>query len=192
MALIRRINHDNTYEIELNRKELTFGRDQSNDVCVDKYRDISRNHCGFTRYEDGVVTVTDYVSRNGTLVNGKKVYEETKLRHGDKVTICKELQFIFLDYDSEEGKRELAEEERKRLAEEERKKKAVVVDGDSKLSDAMSEINVELEEGKEFKSLMDDILKGTKKKAPERPKRKRDTDPNQWVNVYEDIDVHRD
>jgi pSer/pThr/pTyr-binding forkhead associated (FHA) protein len=185
MALIRRINHENSTDLQLDNKMLTFGRDESNDVSVDKYHDISRNHCGFTRYEDGIVTITDYSSRNGTFVNGEKIFEETKLKHRDEVIICKALQFVFLDYDSEAGKKELAEEERKRIEEEERKKKAVVVKGNSKLSDAMSEANADLDEGKEYKSLMDEILKGTKKKGPDIKKKNRDTSPDQWVNKYE-------
>ena len=184
MAFIRRINHENSSDLQLDKNSLTFGRDESNDVSVDKYHDISRNHCGFTKYEDGVVTITDYSSRNGTFVNDEKIFEETKLKHRDIVIICKALQFLFLDYDSEAGKKELAEDERKRLEEEERKKKAVVVKGDSKLSDAMSEANIDLEEGKEYKSLMDDILKSTKKKGPE-IKKNRDTSPDKWVNKYE-------
>ena len=186
MAFIRRINHDHDADLQLDRKTLTFGRDDSNDVSVDKYKDISRNHCGFTCYEDGVVTLTDYGSRNGTFINGEKIFEETKLNHRDEIIICKELQFVFIDYDSEEGKKELEEIERKRKEEEERQKKAVVVEGDAKLSDAMSEANVELEEGKDYKDLMNEIVKGTKKKVDiPKKKKKMDTDPNIWVNKYE-------
>ncbi|MBN2022810.1 MAG: FHA domain-containing protein [Pirellulales bacterium] len=47
---------------------------------------ISRHHCGiFT--EEGVVTVRDFNSKNGTFLNGVQVHGEQELRSGDKLTV---------------------------------------------------------------------------------------------------------
>lgn len=47
---------------------------------------ISRQHCAIMRH-DAKVTVQDLGSRNGTLVNGKKVTEEVELSSGDELSI---------------------------------------------------------------------------------------------------------
>lgn len=195
MAFIRRIKCDNPSDIQLDKKHLNFGRDDDNDVSIDKYGGISRNHCGFTKYEDGIITLTDFGSRNGTFINDEKIFEETPLKHGDKIIICEELQFEYFDYDSVDGKKALAEEKDQARKDEERKKRAIVVKGDEKMSDAMSEINAELaNEDKDFKSMMDDILKPTNKKKSAPPPKileKELEDPEKWVNEYEEVRIKR-
>ena len=52
--------------------ENVIGRSKSSDVCIDSPA-ISRNHAVLTRYDDGSWTITDADSKNGVLVNGKKV-----------------------------------------------------------------------------------------------------------------------
>ncbi len=175
MQYLKRINHQEETEIKLDRESLTFGRAETCDVTIDKYEDISREHCGFKRYEDGVVTLTDFGTRNGTFVNGKQIFQETKLQHGDEIKICRQVEFRVIDPDSPEAKNE----ERIRLKDEERKKKRVVVEGDEKMSDAMSELNEELE-NKDFKSLMSEIVKKTKKTPPNLKPNTPDDQPNKY------------
>ncbi len=153
MSFLRRINHKHETEIPLDRKELAIGRDPESDICIDKYDGISRNHCGFRLYEDGVVTLTDFSSRNGTYVNGKQIFSETRLNHHDKIRVCSQVEFEFIDPDSPEAKNE----ERIRAKQEELKKRAIVVDGDKDLSDAMTEVNEELR-NRDFKSLMSELV----------------------------------
>ncbi len=192
MPVLRRINHDKATELEIDRQDMTFGRNQDCDVCVEKYEDISRNHCGFHKYEDGVVTVTDFSSRNGTYVNDKQIFEETKLTHGDKIRICNQLQFEFVDYDSPEGKAELKRQEEERKAAEEREKRKIVVEGDSEMSEAMSDLNEELSEGRNFKSIMAEIVKDTKKDSSKyKPKSLKDDEETDSVNQYEEFKVKR-
>ncbi|RMD78769.1 MAG: FHA domain-containing protein [Lentisphaerae bacterium] len=186
MAFLQRINHEHQTKIEIDRKELSFGRDQKNDVCIEKYEDISRFHCGFTRYEDGVVTVTDFGSRNGTYVNGKQIFEETKLKHGDLIKISRNLEFRFVDYDSPEGQAEL-EAERKAKEEEERRKQREIKADDPELSQAMNELQEEIERGKGFKTLMAEIVKQTR---PE-PKKKFVPPPDKSINQYGDLKIRR-
>ena len=47
---------------------------------------ISRQHCAIMR-DEAKVTIKDLGSRNGTLVNGKKIAEEVELSSGDELTI---------------------------------------------------------------------------------------------------------
>lgn len=81
--------------LNLDRDLTIFGRADTCHIVIDKYEAISREHCGIKRYEDGHFTITDYGSRNGTWVNGERIFEETVLKGGDRVRLCKELEFVF-------------------------------------------------------------------------------------------------
>lgn len=165
MSFLRRLSHVPNTEIQLDREELVLGRDDTCDVTIGKYEGVSRQHCGFHRYKDGVVTVTDYGSRNGTFVNGRKVFLETRLKHNDVIRICTQVEFQFFDPDSTEAKVEA----RQQQIEAARLKRRVVVEGDERLSDALSEVRQELED-RDFGSLMSEILKNTARKpATARP-----------------------
>jgi pSer/pThr/pTyr-binding forkhead associated (FHA) protein len=159
MSFLRRINSSGNTEIPLDREELIFGRDDSCDIMIDKYEGISRQHCGFHRYEDGVVTVTDFSSRNGTWVNDKQIFTETKLKHHDQVRISSEVQFEYVNPDSPEAKNE----ERVKAKQAEREKRAIKVEGNPELSDAMTEVSEELG-NRGFKSIMAEIVRDAKKK----------------------------
>ena len=190
MAYLERVGSKNDAQIELSRKETTFGRDPECEVVVDKYKDVSRQHCGFTRYEDGVVTVTDFGSRNGTRVNGKQVYAETRLNHRDHIKICDGVEFVFIDPDSPEGKNEA----RIKAKEEERAKRRITVEGDNVASEAMTEVSEQLQDH-DFHSLMSEIIDkarpqpkagSTKREAPPKPssqKPKPTTDNNDADNT---------
>jgi pSer/pThr/pTyr-binding forkhead associated (FHA) protein len=47
---------------------------------------ISRHHCAIL-IEDGMTTVRDFGSKNGTLVNGARVRGECELKNGDKLVV---------------------------------------------------------------------------------------------------------
>ncbi len=47
---------------------------------------ISRHHCVLL-IEEGLMTVRDFGSKNGTLINGERVRGECELKNGDKLTI---------------------------------------------------------------------------------------------------------
>lgn len=47
---------------------------------------ISRHHCAIL-IEEALVTVRDFGSKNGTVVNGSRVRGEIELKNGDKLTI---------------------------------------------------------------------------------------------------------
>ncbi|MEX2140591.1 MAG: FHA domain-containing protein [Pirellulales bacterium] len=47
---------------------------------------ISRHHCAIL-IDNGVVAVRDFNSRNGTFVNGEKVFGQTTLKTGDKLSV---------------------------------------------------------------------------------------------------------
>ncbi len=47
---------------------------------------VSRHHCALV-VEDGRVTIRDFGSKNGTLVNGERVQSEQELKNGDQLTV---------------------------------------------------------------------------------------------------------
>jgi len=64
--------------------ESSVGRSDSNDLVVQS-SSVSRRHAVFS-FVDGVLTVTDTGSKNGTRVNRKKAAPHHALKHGDVVT----------------------------------------------------------------------------------------------------------
>ena len=53
--------------------ESIIGRHKKSDLVVD-FPTVSRNHAVLTRYDDGSWTITDTDSKDGVLVNGKKIH----------------------------------------------------------------------------------------------------------------------
>lgn len=65
--------------------ETTFGRAKHNDFAFESDAETSRNHCSI-KLENGVFTLRDLVSSNGTFVNGQKV-ETANLKEGDIIKV---------------------------------------------------------------------------------------------------------
>ena len=59
-------------QVPITHWENVSGRSKSCDVTID-FPTVSRNHAVLTRYDDGSWTITDVGSKEGTLVNGRKV-----------------------------------------------------------------------------------------------------------------------
>jgi DNA-binding CsgD family transcriptional regulator len=79
-----RLRHDDR-EIELSNRELVVGRSSECDVVLAGGL-VSRRHARFQVSSEGL-TVEDAGSRNGVLVNDKKIAGVTRLAHGDVVCI---------------------------------------------------------------------------------------------------------
>jgi pSer/pThr/pTyr-binding forkhead associated (FHA) protein len=71
----------------------SIGRLPDNDVVI---RDecVSRRHCAIVIHSDLRCTLHDVASKNGTVLNGKKIPEPTKIQTGDRITLCNR-QFTF-------------------------------------------------------------------------------------------------
>ncbi len=65
----------------------SIGRLPDNDVVV---RDecVSRRHCVVLIHSDLRCELHDVASKNGTLLNGNKIPQPTKLQSGDQITLC--------------------------------------------------------------------------------------------------------
>ncbi len=59
-------------KVPITHWENVIGRHRSSDVQID-FPTVSRNHAVLTRYDDGSWTITDADSKDGTLVNGKRI-----------------------------------------------------------------------------------------------------------------------
>ena len=76
----------------------TIGRAGDNDVVVDD-RWVSRYHAEVRR-DQGRYLVVDHDSKNGTLVNGKRIAGPTALSDGDRLQVTPMVKLTFVDYGS--------------------------------------------------------------------------------------------
>lgn len=72
-------------KLAVKKEKFLIGRSPKCHLCAGSTA-ISRKHCAIRRY-DAKATVEDLGSRNGTLINGKKIDSETELQSGDEITI---------------------------------------------------------------------------------------------------------
>jgi DNA-binding response OmpR family regulator len=76
----------------------TIGRWNDNDVVVDD-RWVSRHHARVRRVGDQYI-IEDQDSKNGTLVNGRRISEPIALADGDEVQVTPLITLTFVDYAS--------------------------------------------------------------------------------------------
>jgi len=79
--------------------EIHIGRDPSNLLSINDLS-LSRRHCALSRDDEGY-KIRDLDSRNGTSVNGVSV-KETRLRHGDQISVGDSIFLLLLHDDAEE------------------------------------------------------------------------------------------
>jgi DNA-binding CsgD family transcriptional regulator len=72
--------------VTLEAERLTLGSDPANDLALPADPTLSRLHAALERYEAGWC-VRDLGSRNGTFVNGQRVWRERPLRPGDELRV---------------------------------------------------------------------------------------------------------
>ena len=67
-------------------KVITIGRSHDNDVRIDDPY-VGRHHCQIVQHDNGMFTIVDMNSTNGTYINGRRVFGEAQLQPYDSVTI---------------------------------------------------------------------------------------------------------
>jgi DNA-binding CsgD family transcriptional regulator len=72
--------------VALKAGRLTLGTDPANDLALPADPTLSRLHAALERYGAGWC-VRDLDSRNGTFVNGQRVWREHPLHHGDELRV---------------------------------------------------------------------------------------------------------
>jgi pSer/pThr/pTyr-binding forkhead associated (FHA) protein len=65
----------------------TIGRLPDNDVVVED-ADVSRRHCAILIHASQRCEVHDTASKNGTFVNGRRIFAPTDLKAGDEIQMC--------------------------------------------------------------------------------------------------------
>lgn len=65
---------------------ITFGRDASCSVVLSD-PSVSRQHCQIVQFDNGTFSIVDLGSKNGTFVNGRRIYSETPLSWNDNVNM---------------------------------------------------------------------------------------------------------
>ena len=69
-------------------KELYIGREiESNDIALDDARISRKHHCKCVLRDDGTITITDFGSTNGVVVDGVRITEETLVEETSAVRI---------------------------------------------------------------------------------------------------------
>ncbi|MGL4421724.1 MAG: FHA domain-containing protein [Gemmataceae bacterium] len=72
----------------------TIGRLPDNSVVI-RDEHVSRRHCAIVIHTDGRCEIHDIASKNGTILNGKRIPGPTKIRIGDTIVLCtRKLTFI--------------------------------------------------------------------------------------------------
>ncbi len=72
----------------------SVGRLPDNQVVL-RDEHVSRRHCAIVVHRDGRCEVHDVASKNGTLVNGRKIATATALKPGDVLLLCtRKLTFL--------------------------------------------------------------------------------------------------
>jgi DNA-binding CsgD family transcriptional regulator len=72
--------------VALAGERMSLGRGASNDLPLPADRRLSRLHAVLERYPAGWC-VRDLGSRNGTFVNGERIWQDRLLRHGDELRV---------------------------------------------------------------------------------------------------------
>lgn len=79
------LNMPDGTQVPITHWENVIGRSKNSDVTID-FPTVSRNHAVLTRYDDGSWTITDAGSKDGTMVNGRRV-QICALQPKDRISI---------------------------------------------------------------------------------------------------------
>jgi serine phosphatase RsbU (regulator of sigma subunit) len=82
--VIRNIDGKNVH-VPLDRDRITLGRSSANELCYPDDAGLSRQHLALTRTGDNW-QVEDLGSKNGTVVNGKRIDQPTLFTEGDRIS----------------------------------------------------------------------------------------------------------
>src|SRR5580698_11302576 len=82
--VIRNIDGKNI-NVPLDRDRITLGRSSANELCYPDDAGLSRQHLALTRNGDSW-QVEDLGSKNGTVVNGKRIDRPTIFKEGDRIS----------------------------------------------------------------------------------------------------------
>ncbi|MGA3186254.1 MAG: SpoIIE family protein phosphatase [Bryobacteraceae bacterium] len=82
--VIRNIDGKNV-NVALDRERITLGRSSANELCYPDDAGLSRQHLALTRVGD-FWQVEDLGSKNGTVVNGKRIDKPTLFKEGDRIS----------------------------------------------------------------------------------------------------------
>lgn len=83
--------------LPLEEDQVTLGRARTNTVSLEWDRSVSEAHAVLVQYPGGWC-IRDLSSRNGTFVNGERIFGERPLRSGDEVRLGS-TRIVYLDAD---------------------------------------------------------------------------------------------
>ncbi len=74
----------------------SLGRLPDNTIVL-KDEHVSRRHCAVIVHTSGLMEIHDIASKNGTILNGKKIVGLTQLNSGDYITLCTKKLVVISD-----------------------------------------------------------------------------------------------
>lgn len=95
MPYLQRVNSSDRSIFPFKQDYSVAGRSESADFSIQQHSEVSREHCGFRLNDKDEVTVIDLGSKNGTHVNGRRIYEETTLQDRDRVRLSRRVEFMY-------------------------------------------------------------------------------------------------
>lgn len=96
-------------DFALTKPRITIGRDPNNDIVID-HIEVSRKHA-VLEINDGIVTISDIGSLNGTYVDGKLIRSAVELLPGQVIEVSEAIRFILSEHDSAAEKTAILETE---------------------------------------------------------------------------------
>ena len=81
----------------MNYQKIVIGRDKKCDLLL-THDSISRKHAELFIDLDGNVFITDLNSKNGTYVNGRRIYQSDQLFQGDTLVVGDKIEVNWLSY----------------------------------------------------------------------------------------------
>jgi pilus assembly protein CpaF len=78
-------------------QKILIGRDTRCDLVLN-HDSISRKHAELFIDLDGNVFITDLKSKNGTYINGRRIYDSEQLFNGDKLIVGDKIEVNWLTY----------------------------------------------------------------------------------------------
>jgi hypothetical protein len=95
MALLEILSPRGYLPVTLNGDTLTIGKAADNDLSIDSDLTLSRHHARVERAGEAW-TIEDLNAKNGTIINGERIFGTYVLRHGDELLLG-ETRLVFRD-----------------------------------------------------------------------------------------------
>ena len=89
------VDDNETRHWVLEQSEMILGREDDCDIVI-AHRQISRQHIRFYRDDEGGYMLEDLNSKNGTWLNGNRIFDARQLSDGDEIRVTPHVRLRFV------------------------------------------------------------------------------------------------